>query len=148
MAVHLPMGLLLGSLAWDALALASGEPSWWTLSYFTIALGLVTSVPTALTGFIDYAAALAREDAQIAAVATSHMMFAVSATALFLVSLLLREPSPGASAAVPWGALVAAWLGAVLLGVAGRQGGRLILEHGLGRARPDEARRDSSQEVL
>lgn len=125
-----PVGLLGTSLLWDAVGVWRGEPIWWAISFWCIALGLGAAVLTAAAGFIDYAA-IGQDDAALA-VATRHMLFALLALAPYGISLAVRgapAPPPGGWAA---GVLVLEGVGLLALSVAGWYGGHLVFHHGVG----------------
>ncbi len=136
--VHVPLGLLLAAPLWDVLGLARGEPTWWALSFWTVAVGCAASVPSIATGFLELAA-LPRGDPAGPAV-ERHLYCAVGAVAAFGASLLFRGPGAAPAGADRALALVLAWSGWALLAVAGYLGGELVYGRGLGRARDGPAR--------
>ncbi len=137
--VHVPLGLLLASPLWDVLGLALGDPTWWAVSFWTIALGCAASVPSIATGFLELAA-LPRGDPAGPAV-ERHLYFAVGAIAAFGSSLLFRSPHAAPVGSDRVLALVLAWSGWALLAAAGYLGGELVYARGLGRAAGGSERR-------
>jgi len=125
-----PVGLLGTSLLWDAVGVWRGEPVWWAVSFWCIALGLAAALVTATAGFVDYAA-IGQNDPALA-VATRHMLFALAALAPYGISLAVRggpvPPSGGRAA----GVLLLDGLGLLVLSVAGWYGGHLVFHHGVG----------------
>lgn len=137
MLVHFPLGLLVASLAWDAAALFIGDPAWWKMAYYTIALGLIASVPTAISGLVDYIAAMRNRAEEIGRAATSHMMASLVGMTFFLASWLIRRQEfPGTEWS--WWAVACSVLGAICLIATGRLGGTLVLEYDVGHVEDDD----------
>ncbi|MDQ3804406.1 MAG: hypothetical protein M3416_11310 [Acidobacteriota bacterium] len=86
-----PVGLLGTSLVWDAAGLWRGEPVWWAISFWCIALGLAAPPPPPTAGFVDYAAVPQDDPAQ--ATAIRHMLFILGALAPYAISLAVRGGS-------------------------------------------------------
>jgi uncharacterized membrane protein len=134
MLVVFPLGLLTTSLVWDICRLATDSVRWGTISFWTIAAGVVGALLAAVPGFIDWLAIPRRSRART--VGLYHMVLNLIVVALFMVSLAARWTTPGGyeSAGVGrmiWGwiglgiALVSAWLGGELietLGISVREG--------------------------
>lgn len=146
-AVHLPIGLLPASTAWDVLALAGlgGEGVFWRVSFWTLAAGLVTAVPAVATGFPDFLALVRGPDSsgaseRAADVAVYHLMTMLAAASAYAGSLLARGgPGPPEGSRLAW-ALALAGAGVLLLAVGGWLGGDLVYGHGVGiRRAPDPA---------
>lgn len=134
--VHFPVALWFTAVFWDLMGWWRPDPLWWQMAYWCLALGLVVSVPVLITGFLDYLQ-LEPRTAGIDA-ATNHMMAMLCTTAAFGTSWMLRALAGAAAAPSVW-ALVAAVVGALLLGIGGWLGGTLVYRHGIGRARDDSA---------
>lgn len=130
--VHFPIGLCCTTVVWDAAWLGSGDGIWWRVAYYTLAAGLVSSVPAAFTGFADYIAL--REDHPAVTTATRHLLATGSGMGFFLISLLLRADGGSPEEAISWLAPALALVGAGLFGIGGWLGGELVLRHGVGRA--------------
>lgn len=140
--VHLPLGLCVASLLWDVAGILArrgglgwaglSPETWFDLGRVTLVVGLVTAVPAAITGFIDYVAIPADDPAE--STAGWHLLATGSALTAFLAGLLLRL----GAAADDGDALVVGMsaLGASLLGLGGWLGGHLVYEHGVGRSPP------------
>lgn len=130
-AVHFPLGLLPASSVWDALALGGVSGPWWSVSFWTLALGCLLALPALATGFLDYLGL--PEDHPAEERASRHMWAALSGVALYGADLLWRlgpeRPVPGS----PWGAALVGLAGLAALAVAGWLGGDLVLRFGLGR---------------
>jgi uncharacterized membrane protein len=134
MLVVFPLGLLATSVAWDICHLATDNPRWGMISFWTIVAGVIGAVLAAVPGFIDWLAIPRRTRAKD--VGLYHMILNLAVLALFVVSLLARWTAPrGYEFAGPgrmlWGwigvaiALVSAWLGGELietLGISVREG--------------------------
>lgn len=121
----LPLGLL-----WDLVALWQGGEFWWKMAFWTLVVGLVAALPTAITGFLDYLA-IDRES-QAVRLATNHMMIMLTAVTLYAGRAIVQggpEPIAGGRMAV---AIGLAATGTVLLGVGGWFGGELVFRHSVG----------------
>lgn len=126
-----PVGLLVTSVVWDAVGLWRGEPVWWAISFWTVALGMAAAAAAATAGFADYVALPQDDPAQ--PTATRHMLFILGALAPYATSLAVRGgPSPLAGSAAV-GVLLLDGLGLLLLSVGGWYGGHLVFHHGVGR---------------
>jgi uncharacterized membrane protein len=125
---HLPIGLWLAAVLWDALAWwRATEPLWGQLGFWCLSLGLAAAIPAIAAGLIEYFALRPGEPAM--ATATAHMMAMFAATALFGASWVVRTVDGG----VRWAAALG-FGGAALLLVGGWLGGSLVYRHGVGRA--------------
>lgn len=132
--VHFPVALWFIAVFWDAAAWWRPDPLWWQMAYWSLASGLVLSLPVLATGLLDYLALQPGEAAIDAA--TAHMMAMMGATVAFGASWMLRAADGVAAPPRTW-ALAAALLGAVLLAVGGWLGGTLVYRHGVGRVNGD-----------
>lgn len=136
MLVHFPLALLGTSLLWDAIALLSGDDTFWAVSFWCVVAGLVGSVPTAVTGFADYAAL--EKDDSADATATRHMILMLAAVSAYVVSAIVRRgPSPPAGGVLVT-ALAFEAIGALLLFWGAYFGGSLVFDLGVGRGAPSQ----------
>lgn len=124
--VHFPVALWPVSLLGDIVGLWRGDPLWWQLSFWCLALGLIAALPTIAAGFIDYA--WLPNDHPALGTANAHMLLMSSATIAFLVSLLVRGGPAATTLAIAFSAL-----GITLLVAGGWLGGTLVYRHGVGR---------------
>lgn len=129
--VHFPMALWFSAVFWDLMSWWRPYPLWWQLAYWCLTLGLALSLPTILTGFVEYLG-LPRKASSIDTAAT-HMLLMVGATIAFGTSWILRVLS-GPTIAPSLLAVALGFLGAALLSVGGWLGGTLVYRYGLGRA--------------
>lgn len=130
MLVHFPVALLSTSVLWDGVGLWTGTPMWWELSFWTLVVGLLASLPAALTGFIDYVQL--ETDTPPERIATWHLMATGGAITVFLGSLLVRggpEVLQGTRLVL---ALTCSGVGVLLLSVGGHLGAELVYEYGIG----------------
>lgn len=131
-----PLALLGTSLLWDALGLWRGEAVWWAISFWNIALGVITALAAATAGAADYAAI--KPESPPSGVAMTHMLLMLSAVGLYVASLVLRGgPAPPVGAARIAG-LICEALGLFLLVAGGWCGGHLVFHHGIGRDQADD----------
>lgn len=125
-----PIGLWGMSLLWDVLGIALGDPLWWAIGFWSVAAGLAMALLVASTGFVDYVGLPADDPA--GKVATRHLLVMLSATSLFLGSLL-AQGGPAAPAGLRLvGTVALALLGAGLLVFGGWLGGELVFRLGVG----------------
>lgn len=129
--VHFPVALLSVSLLWDGVGLATGESLWWALSFWTLAVGLLTSLPAVATGLADYVD-LSTETA-VGKTATRHLLFTGAAITVFLASLLIRQGPAPIDGSRLLGAVTTSAIGLCLLAVGGHLGAVLVYDHGVGR---------------
>jgi len=133
--VHLPLGLLTASAAWDALGVLGVGPGagalFFQVAFWSIAGGLVAAAPTVVTGFLDFLA-IGKGRERAADLATYHLGAMLSAAAAYGGSLVARGgPTPAEGARLGW-ALALAGAGLLLLIVGGWMGGELVYRHGVG----------------
>lgn len=129
--VHFPLALWPTSLLWDLVGLWRGDPLWWQLSFWCLALGLISALPAIAAGFLDYAS-LPNDDPALGT-ANAHLSIIAGATTVFLVSLLVRGGPAVAASSPSMLAVVLSTVGTVLLLVGGWLGGTLVYRYGIGR---------------
>lgn len=121
MLVVFPLGLLVTSLIFDIIALASNNSGLFLASYWMIAAGVIGGLLAAIFGLVDWLAVPSKTRAKD--VGFWHGAGNVVVTALFAISWFLRRPSPDHPPAtalllclIAVGmALIAAWLGGELV---------------------------------
>lgn len=133
--VHFPIGLCCTAVLWDAIWLTTGNDIWWHISFFTLAAGLVSSIPAAFTGFVDYVTL--PEGHPALTTATRHLVVTGSGLGAFLTSFLVRADAGSPGDTTWWLAPAFALVGAGLFGVGGWLGGELVLRYGVGRIETD-----------
>jgi uncharacterized membrane protein len=126
-----PVALLGTSLLWDLVAYARGEPLWWAISFWNVALGLATAAAAACAGAVDYAA-LPQDDAALPT-ANRHMLLMLCAVTPYVLSLVIRGGASAPRGAGLWAVLALEGLGLLLLSAGGWYGGHLVFHHGVGR---------------
>jgi uncharacterized membrane protein len=124
MLIVFPLGLLVTSVAWDVVALASGNQSWGAIAYWTIVAGVVGALLAAVPGFIDWLAIPRGTRAR--ALGAWHMGINLVLVALFVVSLLARANADGGYAAARLPHMIWGWLGIGLGTVSAWMGGELV----------------------
>jgi uncharacterized membrane protein len=97
---------------------------WW----LALALGLIVTVPTALTGLADWLGIT--RGTPLFRTATTHLIAMVSATVFFLLALLVGKDSFDA-ADISAGPLVLTLIGFGLLALGGWLGGTIVFVHGM-----------------
>ena len=127
MLIVFPLGLLATAVAFDIAALARNEASWYTISFWMIAAGIIGGLLAAVFGLVDWWAIPAGTRAK--AIGLWHGGGNVVVVLLFAVSWFLRRPAPDQP---PMSALVLSFLGVVLALVTGWLGGELVDRLGVG----------------
>jgi uncharacterized membrane protein len=125
---HFPIALLITGAACDGAAWAWPEIE--PVARFLLLVGLLSALPAALVGLVDWAAL--GSDARVQRVASRHIVFVALALVPFVASLWCRG-----HVAAPL-ALALDALGSALLGVGGWHGGELVFGHGIGTRRGEE----------
>lgn len=97
---------------------------WW----LALAFGLIVTVPTALTGLVDWLGIT--RGTPLYRTATTHLIVMVSATVFFLLALLVGKDSFDA-ADISAGSLILTLIGFVLLVAGGWLGGANVFVHGM-----------------
>jgi uncharacterized membrane protein len=127
MLIVFPLGLLATSLFFDIARLASGNPQWALISFWLIAVGVVTGLLAALFGLIDWLAIPA--DTRAKRIGLYHGLGNTVVVVLFAVSWFLRRDDVGN----PTGVAVTLSVLAVLLAlVTAWMGGELVDRLGVG----------------
>src|SRR5579884_122038 len=86
--VHVPLGLWASAAVWDAAALATGRPAFWTLSAGCLGLGALAALPALATGLLDL---VALEVSAAETAALWHMGLMATCWCLYVFSLLCRR---------------------------------------------------------
>ena len=97
---------------------------WW----LALVVGLVLTVPTALTGFAEWLTI--SRDTPLFRTATSHLVAMVTATVFFLASALVGH-SAYADSSVNTSGLILTLVGFAALTVGGWLGGAIVFTHGM-----------------
>lgn len=127
MLIVFPLGLLATAVAFDIVGLSTGTASWYRISFWMIAAGIVGGLLAAVFGLIDWTGIPAGTRAK--AVGLWHGLTNVVVVLLFIVSCYLRRPAPHIPDTV---ALVASFVGVSLALVGGWLGGELVERLGVG----------------
>lgn len=125
---HFPVALWTTSVAWDAFGLYAGGARWWSLAYGCLAAGLAMALPAIGSGFLELMRLA--PDHPASRTATWHLGAMSGATALFLGSLLLREPWTAPRPALA--ALALSLAGLACLAAGGLLAARLVFGYGVG----------------
>jgi uncharacterized membrane protein len=123
MLIVFPLGLLATAVVFDLIALLSGNPGWWPVSYWVMAAGIVGALVAAPFGLIDWLAIPRNTRAR--RIGAMHGLGNGVVSLLFVGSWLLRYqaqpevPPPTLALVLSFGgaglALVTAWLGGELV---------------------------------
>lgn len=128
MLIVFPLGLLATAVAFDIVALAQGDYSWFNVSYWMIAAGIIGGLLAAVFGLIDWIAIPSGTRAKT--IGLLHGGTNVVVVLLFIVSWFVRK---GSDAHVPTTAgLVCSFVAVVLALVGGWLGGELVDRLGIG----------------
>ena len=127
MLIVFPLGLLGMGVIFDIIYLVSKNSRWTEVAFYNIGAGIITGLLAAVFGFIDWYAIPRGTRAK--RIGLLHGVGNVVVVVLFVVSWLLRRPSP---AAPPDGAIVLGFIGLALALVTGWLGGELVERLGVG----------------
>ncbi len=127
MLIVFPLGLLATALAFDIVGLSTGNGSWYGISYWMIAAGIIGGLLAAVFGLIDWLGIPSGTRAK--AIGLWHGGANVVVVLLFIVSWFLRRPDPQAPGST---AIVLSFIGVGLALVSGWLGGELVERLGVG----------------
>lgn len=128
MLIVFPLGLLATAVAFDIVALVQSDYSWFGISYWMIAAGIIGGLLAAVFGLIDWIAIPSGTRAK--SLGLLHGGTNVLVTLLFIVSWFIRAESDAHVATTA--ALVCSFLGVGLALVGGWLGGELVDRLGIG----------------
>ncbi len=126
MAVHFPIALVICTLGIDILYWWGGDPFWIRVSVWSSGLAFVAGVGAALIGTVEL---LAVPGIRARAASWAHAIAGMVLVAVAGANWGLRLAVP--DAILPHG-LSLSMIGAVMTGIAGWHGGKLIFDHGIG----------------
>jgi|SRR4051812_10570738 uncharacterized membrane protein len=124
MLVVFPLGLLATSVVWDICRLATHDPSWGLVAFWTIVAGVVGALLAAVPGFIDWLAIPRGTRART--VGLYHMVLNLIVVALFAISLAARWATPAGYAHAGAGRMIWGWLAVAIALVSSWLGGELV----------------------
>jgi uncharacterized membrane protein len=131
--IHFPIALWPVGFLVDLAAWARRREEWHGFAYLLQALATVGMLVAVLTG--NAAAVVYRDDGRVADLIQRHEDLATLALLIFLVTVLGRLPLHLQGRLGDWklkGWILAAGLGAVLMGTTAHLGGELVYERGVG----------------
>jgi len=122
-----PLGLLSAAVIFDVIYLATGNPTWTTVSFWMIAAGIIGGLLAAVFGLIDYLKI--PSGTRAARIGLLHGATNLGVMILFIASWYLRWSSPE----VPSNAAFAlSFIGVVAALLGGWLGGELVERLGVG----------------
>lgn len=127
MLIVFPLGLLSTSVAFDIVGLSTGDSSWFGISFWMIAAGIIGGLLAAVFGLIDWWAIPSGTRAK--AIGLWHGVGNLFVVLLFIVSWFMRKPLPTNPST---GALTLSFIAVVLALVTGWMGGELVDRLGVG----------------
>ena len=116
-----PLGLLSVAVIFDIIYLATGNPTWTTVSFYMIAAGIIGGLLAALFGFIDYLYIPSGTRAR--RIGLLHGVTNLCVMILFIASWLLRYYSPDVPSMT---AFVLSFVGVAAALLGGWLGGELV----------------------
>lgn len=133
MLVTFPIAFLSATLLADAIFWWTGVEFWATAAFWLLAGGVVGGLAAAAAGTADFllVAQVRRHFSS-----WSHFIAAVMLIAVAFANLILRRDDP-MGAVLPWGIFLSL-IDAVLLGIAGWLGGKLVFVYNLGPGHPGQ----------
>lgn len=127
MLIVFPLGLLATGVAFDIVGLAQGDSSWYSISYWLIASGIIGGLLAAVVGLIDWIGIPSGTRAK--RIGLLHGATNVVVVLLFIVSWFIR----GSAGNIPSnGALTLSFIGVTFALVGGWLGGELVDRLGIG----------------
>ena len=127
MLIVFPLGLLATAVAFDIVGLAKSDASWFGVSYWMIAAGIIGGLLAAVFGLIDWWAI--RPDTRAKRIGLWHAGVNVLVVLLFIGSWLMRSSAPQSPSSA---ALTLSFVAVVLALVGGWLGGELVDRLGVG----------------
>ena len=127
MLIVFPLGLLATAVAFDIVGLAQGDASWFAISFWMIAAGIIGGLLAAVFGLVDWWAV--RSGTRAKAIGLWHGASNVIVVLLFIGSWFLRRPAPQAPSST---ALALSFIAIVVALVGGWLGGELVYRLGVG----------------
>lgn len=127
MLIVFPLGLLATAVAFDIVGLAQGDASWYRISFWMIAAGIIGGLCAAVFGVVDWFVIPAATRAK--RIGLLHGGTNVVVVLLFIASWWMREANGQSPSA---GALTLSFAGVVLALVGGWLGGELVDRLGVG----------------
>jgi len=126
MSVHFPIALVFGTLAVDVFYWWTADPFWLRVGLWTAGTAFVAGMAAGVVGTVEL---LLVPGIRARVASWAHAIAAVTLISVAGANWGLRLLEP--DAVLPHGLLLSA-LAAVLTGVAGWHGGKLIFDHGIG----------------
>ena len=130
MLVVFPLGLLATSVVWDVCKLATHDPRWGMIGFWTIVAGVVGALLAAVPGFIDWLAI--PQGTRARKIGVYHLTLNLIIVALFVLSLLTRALTTGGYPAAGLGSMILGWVGVAIAIVSSWLGGELVETLGIG----------------
>jgi uncharacterized membrane protein len=127
MLIVFPLGLLATAVGFDIVGLVSGDSSWFGISFWMIAAGIVGGLLAAVFGLIDWWAIPAGTRAKT--IGLWHGIGNVIVVLLFIASWFMRKPLPAQPST---GALTLSFIAVALALITGWLGGELVDRLGVG----------------
>jgi uncharacterized membrane protein len=132
--VTVAIGAFISAFIFDIAALATGAPTWFAMSFWTLLIGVCAGALSAVTGLYDYLTLGMSDGAR--KTATNHMLLNVTLMILFIISVILKGTyAAGGPEPVPSGRIVSTFIldliGVLLLLASGWLGGEIVYRHGV-----------------
>jgi uncharacterized membrane protein len=127
MLIVFPLGLLATGVAFDIVGLVQGDSSWYLISYWLIASGIIGGLLAAVFGLIDWIGIPSGTQAK--RIGLLHGGTNAVVVLLFIVSWFMRASAANSPSS---GALTLSFIGVALALVGGWLGGELVDRLGIG----------------
>jgi uncharacterized membrane protein len=129
-----PIAAYLFAAAFDVISVAGGDDeSWarefWHAGTFVIVGGVIVSMLTALTGFVDWLRS-SKPGTQARRTANTHAVIMLTATGLVLVNLAVRLNAYNTESVTPVPIMILSIVIAALIGWGATYGGTLVFDYG------------------
>ena len=127
MLIVFPLGLLATAVAFDIVGLSKGDSSWFGISFWMIAAGIMGGLLAAVFGLIDWLAIPSGTRAK--AIGLWHGIGNVVVVLLFIISWFLRQPNPAVIELAP---IILCFIGIALALLGGWLGGEMVYRMNVG----------------
>ena len=138
MLVALPIGLWTFAFVCDLAAATGRVDPWSTVGTYAIGGGIIGALLAAVPGFVDY---LSIDEKEMKTIATTHLLLALGAVAVFALDFWMRQRLPQTSL-VP---LSLSAVGLLILSGAGWLGGEMVYVKGMAVQAVEELAKESTR---
>jgi uncharacterized membrane protein len=134
MLVAFPIGMYVGSVIFDIFYLVDDDdPTWFKIAQYTLLLGIVGALVSAVPGFVDYLYIPRDWSAKVWGLL--HAALNLTGTGFAIVSSVIRWGEiPASDSSEAWAARLLSWIGIGIAASAASIGGHLVYALNIGNA--------------